>query len=396
MSCFACLRIELPTDRAAAHDPIHGPIRGSVQKVTEAYLETRWRWPRRFTPLTDLAFVLVDPRVTELEVAELRRLADELQHHLFGSGGSGEVSLLLFEGSTDSVIAFAKLSHDEIAALLAAPGKLPLGGRLLRIRPGEHTAVEHLGDSRPSPAAPPSARQEHVVGLLGAYLLSRQVFVADVLALATIGQAGYQCVVEDEYLTPQDAFAFDEACFRGVGEVLAQKTGGLPLGVPVSFSHIARPDPARPFQELLALLPRAGRAELNASVYGLPRRLPQGAASLHALLDPYFCTINLITADPRFEVEQLTARSVSSVVFCLRDHDATARHAAMRVFAGQHAAYRRRGVRQVLANVRTPAELAWAAELDLQIVSGPAVCGFLDQPVGGRAVPLARLPLTAA
>ncbi|CAN7150635.1 hypothetical protein LJR225_000160 [Phenylobacterium sp. LjRoot225] len=408
MSSFACLRIELPHNWAEAHEP----IRGSVQKVTEAYLETRWLWPRRFTPLTDLAFVLVDPRVAELEIAELRRLADELQNHLFGSGGEGEVSLLLFEGSTDSVIAFGKMKHEEIAALLAAPGKLPLGGRLLRIRPGEHTPVEHLNAPSPKdgprvaaaasqavaqPAPPPTlARSPLVAGLLGTYLLSRQVFVADMLAVSTIGQAGYACVVEDEYLMPQDDLAFDEACFRGISQVLAQKAGGLPLGVPVSFSHITRPDHAARFAAMLALLPKARRGELNASLYRLPRQLANGVAPLRPLLDPHFCSLNLITTDPRFEVEQLAARSVNCVVFCLREHDATARHAAMRAFAGRREAYQRRGVRQVLANVRTRAELEWAAQLDLQIVSGPAVSGFLDAPVGGRALPLPKLPLTAA
>jgi hypothetical protein len=40
--------------------------------------------------------------------------------------------------------------------------------------------------------------------------------------------------------------------------------------------------------------------------------------------------------------------------------------------------------------------LELARKLDLQIVSGPAVCGFLEAPVGGRPVPLPQLPLMAA
>lgn len=407
MSCFACLRIELPPAWIDAHEGICG----AVQKVTEAYLETRWSWPRRFTPVTGFDFLLVDPRVTELQADELKKLANELQHHLFGSGGSGEVSLLLFEGSAESVVAFARLKHDEIAAILAAPGKLPLGGRLRRIRPGELSTVEQLGGpstaeaplaATPSPgamahAAPPTpqAHGRPVAGLLGTYLVSQEVFIADMLAVARIGEAGYQCVIEDEYVMPQDDLAFDEACFRGVNEVLAHKKGGLPLGVPVSFATLARPDQARRFADVLALLPKARRAELNASVYRLPRQLPNGVTPLRPLLDPHFCSINLITTDPRFAVEQVAARSINCVVFCLRDHDVTARHAAMRAFAGQHEAYRRRGVHQVLANVRTQAELQWAAQLDLQIISGPAVGGFMDTPLGGRAAPLSKLPMMA-
>jgi hypothetical protein len=423
MSSFACLRIELPPELAEKLKP----VRGSVQKVTEAYLETRWAWPRRFTPVSDMNFVLIDPRVTELPVDELSNLADELQVHLFGTARKGDVSLLLFEGSTESVIAFASLKQAEITAMLADPGKLPLGGRLRRIRSGDERNVEHLGGSpalnatsaaaqappsqaraaakAPEAKAPPQAHiaapaaAQHATfaaGLLGTYLLSRDLFIADMLAVATLGEAGYQCVVEDEFHMPQDDLAFDEACVRGACRLMAQKTGGLPFAVPISFANIARPERAHRFAEILALLPKERRSKLNATVYRVPRELPNGVEPLRPLLDPHFCSISLITTYPQFAVEQFTQQSVACVILCLREPDATARLSAMRAFAGRHDAFQQRGIRQALANVRTRAELDWARKLDMQVVSGPAVCGFLDAPVAGRPVPLPKLPLMAA
>lgn len=399
MPSFAYLQIELPVEWTDKLDAIRGPLR----KITNAYLEMRWSWPRQFTPLTDLAFLLADPRAAELEPTELRKLADELQHHLFGSGAGAEVSLLVFEGAAEAVTAFAALRPDEMSLALSDPTRLPAGGRLMRIRPGVNSAIETLTSSAgPSDddiiaerRASPTQRQSYKMGLLGTYFLSREIFVADLLAVALTGRPDYYATIEDEAQLPSDETQFDEACFRNVDLALEKKAGGLPLGVPVAFSHFARMGLTGRLEEMLGLLPTERRSELNASIYGVPRRLAFGVGHIHSVLDPYFCTINLITADPRFEVEQLPARSVGSVVVCLRGGDAAARHAAIRAFATQADLYRRRGIRQVLANVRTAAELDLASRLDLQLVSGRAVCGLLETPIGGRAVPLARLPVTA-
>jgi hypothetical protein len=398
MSSFACLLIELPPAWTQKLDAIHGQL----EKIVEVYLEARWSWPRRFSRASSLIFLLADPRVARLDAGELCKLSDELQHHLFGNADEGEVSLLLFEGPEPAVLAFAAFSADEVAAAVADPGLLPAGGRLTRIRPGANPVVEGLGpgldpEAHHAAAAAQAIHPSHryKVGLLGTYLLSREVFIADVLTVAPLDAPHHYSVIEDAAALPPDEAVFDEICFRAVGEVLAHKAGGLPLGVPVAYSNFARPAQARRFRDMLALLPRGRRDQLNASVYGAPRHLPSGVSAIWPVLAPWFGTLNLITADPGFEIEQIASHSVGCVVFSVRDHEPAARHAAMRAFAGHHHAYAARGIRQVLANLRTPAELDLAAKLDLQIVSGPAVSGVLETPIGGRAVPLRRLPAVA-
>jgi hypothetical protein len=397
MSCYACLRVELPP----AFAPSSGPIHVQLRKIVETYLETRWSWPRRFSPIAELAFLLSDPGAAELPLDELVDLADQLQHHLFGpsSAPEGEVTLLVFEGPASAVRAFARLGADEVAAAIADQRLLPPGGRLMRLRPASGPTVETLADSAPEPTGGPPPRAVHPShrmrpGVLGFYLLSRQVFIADVLALAPADSAHCFNVVGDEGQLPGDEEAFDEQCFRAAPEVLSHKAGGLPLGVPVAYSHFVRQSQAQRFGEMLALLPKPLRDQLNASIYGVPRHLPYGVGALHPLLATHFSTINLIVSDPGFEVEHLAARSVAGVVLRLCDHDPHARQAAMRVFASRHDAYRRRGVHAALANLRTRAELELAAHLDLQIVSGPAVCAFTDEPLGGKAVPLSELPVS--
>lgn len=395
MSAFAALRVELPDAWADKFDV----IRGQLVKIVEIYLEARWSWPRRFSRVTDLIFLLEDPRSEALDATELSKLADRLQEHLFGHTREGEISLLLFEGPVEAVADFASFGCDEMMAAIEAPQRLPAGGRLTRIRPGANPVVTAVArsievqtrDREEIYAIDPSTRWR--VGLTGTYLLSRELFIADLLAIQPEGEPYYHSTVGGAGALPSDEGMFDEICFRGVGEVLAQKEGGLPLGVPLAYSHFARPAQAQRLGDLLGLLPQHRRKDLNVSVYGVPRHLTVGVGKLQPLLEPYFNTINLVTADPGFQIEQIDAHSIACVVFCVRDVEAQSRQAAIRVFAGRHEAYRRRGVHQVLANVRTPAELELAARLNLQIVSGPAICGFLEKPIGGRTVPARRLPV---
>jgi hypothetical protein len=393
MPAFACLRVELPPAWTPKLEAIHLQL----EKVVEAYLEPHWSWPRRFSHLSDLTFLLADPRVALFSPAELRAVADDLQRHLFGGGAEGEVALLLFEGPEPAVMAFARLSAEEVAAVVADPARLPPGGRLTRVRPGD-APVERLGEAPPATPAPASGgvhpTHRYEVGVLGTYLLSREIFVGDVMAIAPAGEPHHFSVVEDEAHLPADEAVFDEVCFRAAAELLKHKAGGLPLGVPVAYSHVMRASQGGPFAELLGLLPTELRAQLGACVYGAPHTLSHGAAPLHRVLDAHFSLIDLVTADPGFEVEALAPHSVASVVFCLREHDQHARQAALRAFAARRHDYHHRGIRQVAANLRAPAELELAGRLGLHLVSGPAVSGFLATPVGGRAVPAASLPVS--
>jgi hypothetical protein len=124
-------------------------IHVQLERIIELYLEARWSWPRRFSPAGPLSFLICDPRVPQLDTGELRHLADQLEHHLFGAAEEGEVSLLFLEGPEPAVTAFAGLTAEEVAAAVADPALLPAASRLTRIRPGVDPVVEAAG---PAPA----------------------------------------------------------------------------------------------------------------------------------------------------------------------------------------------------------------------------------------------------
>src|SRR6201996_8346212 len=113
---MACLRVIImaPPGAQQADD-----LQALVAKVINAFLQSRWEWPRRFEQMTPYSFVLTDPRADRMDKRGLKALASELQLKLFGSDGEGEVSLLLFEGSDLEVHRFARLSVDEVERMLA-------------------------------------------------------------------------------------------------------------------------------------------------------------------------------------------------------------------------------------------------------------------------------------
>jgi hypothetical protein len=388
MPSFACLRVELPDEVAKQLES----LQGHLKKIVEAYLETRWSWPRQISHLEGLTFLLTDPRISEFDSAELVGLADQLQRHLFAESRQGKVIVLLFSGPEEAVNAFAAYSSEEVAAALAEPERLPPGGQLVRVLPADDPAQSHAPET---PTAPPGpvAMAEHHPRLAGVYLLTHEVFVADVLAIAPSDAPHHLSVIEDLSVLPPSPAQFDAACFRAAGAALGAAGSGRQLWTPVSYSHFVRPGRSQQLQAALALLPAAGRSRMVATLYAVPPYLAVGPAQLLATLDPHFHALNLVTADPTFDPEQLPQNSVAALIFCMRERDVQARQAAMRAFAARAEACRRRGVRQVLANVRTSAELELARRLDLQLVCGPAVCAALEQPAAGRAVPLAQLPL---
>ena len=68
MSASACLRITLglSDDKLAKLEAL-GPL---VAKVTSAFLETRWAWPKRHAAINPFSFMLTDPKSHELDVAQ--------------------------------------------------------------------------------------------------------------------------------------------------------------------------------------------------------------------------------------------------------------------------------------------------------------------------------------
>lgn len=402
---MACLRIDVSAHRADMPISTLGPL---VQKFSTAYLDMRWSWPRQFVPLTEVSFLLTDPRSDELEVSELRRLSNDLQIHLFGTGDEGEVALLVFEGTHEAVTAFAAMDTEAVAAAVADPSLLPAGGRLTRILPETLVIAEPPAalpeavevELAPSPhwlfdtpERPPPAWE----GVQGIYFAPRQVFFGDVVMYAPLNARMHLSLVDGPGHFPKDATAFDAECVGIAVRFLGQRRNGPLLYLPISFTSLVRPSLRRAYESMLADLPTGRRSELAATIYDVPRDPAfAGLREAKAMLEPYVSTIDLRTSDPEFGIEKLPSEAVNSVTFSLPDGESLVRLAALRRFGQRLIHYKQRRIWPAITNVRRRAELNEALRLRIPFVTGPAVCGPMPAPVGGRQIAVDRLPLTSA
>lgn len=71
MAALACLRVVVEPEHTGLSPAVLGAV---VLKFASAYLDSRWRWPRLFSPLTNYSFLLTDPRADEMDVQELGRM----------------------------------------------------------------------------------------------------------------------------------------------------------------------------------------------------------------------------------------------------------------------------------------------------------------------------------
>lgn len=412
MTAVACLRVDVSAHSELMPLPA---LEQLVHKFAGAYLETRWSWPRRFAPLSEVSFLLTDPRSDDLEVAELRRLSDELQRHLFGVGDEGEVALLVFEGSHAAVTEFAAMDTQQVAAAVADPALLPPGGRLTRILPealarsateaeAPAAPAEEIGwtaASRPSlkrmlqtPEPPPPPAWE---GVQGVYFMPREFFYGDVVMYVPQRGQTYLSVADGPGHMPKDAGVFDAACAAIATRLLAGRPKGTPVFVPICFTSLARPSRREAYLEALSELPLERRSELAATIYDVPRDPAfTGLRQARTLLEANFAAIDLRVTDPGFEIEKLPADCVTSVTLMLPEGDVRARLSAMRRFAERLDHYKQRRIWPGVTNVRRRAELEAAARLHIPFVTGPGVCSPVPSPVGGRRRPVPDLPMSLA
>jgi hypothetical protein len=383
MSALACLRVDVRGECARMPSTALAPL---VNKFASAYLETRWSWPRQFSPLVDFCFLLVDPRADELDVCELRRLSDELQRHLFGEGDEGEVALLVFEGTHAAVTAFAAMDAAAVAAAVQDASLLPPGGRLTRIvaewrepKPAARKAADGASDWKPvsdaalkrelteGPPRPPPAWE----GVQGVYFTPRELFYGDVAMFIPANARSHLSLVDGPEHMPRDAQAFDEACLK------------------------VRPSLREAYQTMLSDLPAERRSELAAAVYDVPRDPAfTGLRQVRALLEPHVSAIDLRTTDPGFEIEKLPTHAVTSVTLMLPEGDSHVRLSVLRRFAERLPFYKQRRIWPGVTNVRRASELELAGRLRIPFATGPAVCAPLPTPAGGRTASLASLPIS--
>ncbi len=374
-----------------------------VAKFTGAFLETRWPWPRRFSEINPYAFLLTDPRASELDTAELGRLSDELHVHLFGKSDESEVTILLYEGPDETLGDFAALDAEGLARTMTDPSAIPPGGRLSRIAPDgtriltppdQPAATAAPAAGRSAKPAPGVERAPNIEGVQGVYYSGREIFVADVISCTPADARTHFSLVDGDEHLPEESETFDADCVIAAVRFLAESPSQTPLYLPVSFSTLMRPSRRAAYAEMIALLPASERRRLAAAVYDVPRAPSfQALTQLREALEGRFGAIDLRTSDPAFEIDQLTPRAVTSVTLVLPTAEPERRLAVMRRFTARLAAYKRRRIWPGVTNIRSARELKAARESRIPFLTGPGVCRMQSLPVGGRPWRADQLPL---
>ncbi|MDB5458885.1 MAG: hypothetical protein JWO72_626 [Caulobacteraceae bacterium] len=415
---MACLRVSINGAPAGQDGP---DLQVLVAKLINAFLETRWDWPRRFEQMTPYAFVLTDPNAAKMDKRALKALASELQLKLFGVDGesAGEVSLLLFEGSDVEVHRFARLPAEDVTRMLAGQRLEPpfegnldritaaprREGRLARIEAATPAAIARAlatadilddlevpppFDRAPAPA-PPARRLEPLFSPL--YLTVTHSFIGNIALCRRAGTRRLPSLLGSTPLPEVSAEAFDEGCVEGAVGALSQGPGNL-LFVPLSFSSLVRPAGRRAYARFLCHLPAEHKARLGAAIYDTPRDPSFFALStIRRFLDPFFGEINLHVADPNFEIDKLAPGAVGSVTLVLPDAESAVRMSAARRFLQSRDLYKKKRVWPGLSPVLNQSELDMCLTLRAPVISGPGIARPSGQPVNLRAFDVDRLPL---
>lgn len=429
MTAIACLKIFIGTNVRASQQEA---LAGLVAKVAGAFLESRWKWPRRWGEVAPFTFVIADPRTSRLDAHEVTSLTEELHFKLFGQGGEGDIKMLMFEGEADAVMRFASTETAELERYLNDAG--PVGGfdgRLLRItQDGVYTLApaSELGHlppptasagqpsaaatpapaSRPAtataPAAPAAAPRpaakvrdpEFIASFRGVYATRNQTFVGGVVQAARQNSALTPSVVDGPSEMPPEEFvaAFDEAGINAAVTALAYLKHPGVVFVPIAYEALIHRGERQVRETWLSRLHPDDRPRLAATVYATPRDPPYAAiVQIQTILRPYFGYIDLQTADPDFQIDKLAKEAVNSVTLGLPDAEPGVRMAAAQRFIANGEAYRRRRIWPGLTNVRTAREVDALLAAGMPFLSGPAIGEPVDEPVLAAAWPKTQLPM---
>jgi len=440
MTAIACLRILVAGN---ASEPGRSVPAAQVEAAADLYLKHKWRAPRRYGAVAPLAFVLADTRAERLDPVEMQALAIELEAGLFPGRAAGQVCLMTFEGDESAVLQFASLSQAQLAGLIAGRGYDGPPGHVqvitaeeIRAVPSAQVApeaedgapprqaapVSDPAPAQPSPqpasapavsapsasapsasaksaakASPPQARPvvkappPPATGWWGLYHPPSEAFVGAMIGIRS----------DLETPRPEDDAALltrDLTCLNDAQVAFAQpafQRGGGEAGmlfVPFSFWNLTNPASQEAYKRRLSRYPLDMQARLGATVYDTPREPSLGLLSqIRAFLQPTFAFIDLNITEPNFPVATLPGELASSISLTLQGQDPRQRIEAIAHFASAQGAYRAKGVRQAVANVRDAKELEACRAAGLRFVAGPAISGMMAGPIG--AAPALELPL---
>jgi hypothetical protein len=426
MTAIACLRILVAGN---APEPGRSVPAAQVEAAADLYLKHKWRAPRRYGAVAPLAFVLADTRAERLDPVEMQALAIELEAGLFPGRAVGQVCLMTFEGDESAVLQFASLSQAQLAGLIAGRGYDGPPGHVqvitaedIRAVPSAQVVAEAAPETvarpagaatpprpsatlvaaspaaiKPSPRpAPPAAKPPPppATGWWGLYHPPSEAFVGAAIGIRA----------DLETPRPEDDAALltrDLTCLNDAQVAFAQpsfrRDGGEAgmLFVPFSFWNLTNPASQEAYKRRLSRYPLDMQARLGASVYDTPREPSLGLLSqIRAFLQPTFAFIDLNITEPNFPVATLPGELASSISLTLQGDDPRLRIEAIARFASTQGAYRAKGVRQAVANVRDAKELEACRAAGLRFVAGPAISGMMAGPIG--ATPALELPLQVA
>jgi len=412
---MACLRVSIlgvPEGHEAAD------LQVLVAKLISAFLESRWRLPRKFEQMTPYAFVLSDPDAAKMDKRALKALAAELQLKLFGAEGDGEVSLLVFEGSDVEVHRFAKLAVEDVTRFLNGEAlEPPFEGAIDRITADRRQeaglsktqvlvrtaidkakataeAVDEMAGVVPSRPVPPPPAPRHYDPLFsGLYMTITQSFVGNTVLCRKSGGRRVPSLLDANPIPGISLEQFDEGCVEAAAHSLANGALGGLLFIPLSFSSLVRPAGRRAYARFLCHLPSEHRARLGAAVYDTPRDPSYFAlTTICRFLQPFFGEINLRVSDPDFEIDKLPNGAVSSVTLMLPDRDPMVRNAAAKRFLLSRELYKKKRVWPGVDAVMNQHELDTCLGLRMPVMSGPAIAAISDTPVVARKYEIDNLP----
>jgi hypothetical protein len=396
MTAAACLQILIAPELIAAH----GDVRAAVARVTNAFLEAQWSWPKRYVEMCPTSYMLTAPQSKVLDFEGVQRISTELQTRLFGQDENSDVEIAVFEGSQADAMRFAALSADEVMKLLdeASEETFGLRGRLIRVRSDSVEAVRELHadinlEIRDSGAPQLPTRR---ITFRGMYLTAKQQFVCSIASRWSAKDSGLQSILNGPAHYPHDQESFDRETIEALVEAYPNGVGALGvIHLPLSYTNLTRRGSLARYAEHLASLQDWGRHLLVAEIYDAPR-MPNHVALIEAstLIMQYCGAMDLMITDPETDLLGLKPGLLRSITLAAPNGEEPLRETAIRRFLARKNDFREKKVWPIVGNVRTRREMQVCNSSGGLLMHGPGVTAISEAPVAVERFPLASLPLT--
>ncbi len=397
MTAAACLQILISQKRIDAL----GDVRSAVARVSNAYLDAQWSWPRRYVEISPTVYILSDPYAPNLHSPDVERLAQGLQARLSGQEDRGEIEIALFEGAQSDAMRFAVLSLNDVAEILNAESgeTFGLAGRITRVSRQGIEIVKIM-----EPADEPETRADAArkgappirIQFRGVYLTAKQNFVASIASRWNVRDRSPQSILSGPGHYPLDQERFDLETLNALLDAYPAATSAPGLvHLPLSYTNLCRRGVAARYAGYLSKLESWSQEMLVAQVYDVPR-LPRPSAlmDIAKLLAPHFGAIDLMITDPETEFVGLKPGLARSITLSLPNGDEVLRESAIRRFLSRKSEFRDAKVWPIVGNVRTRREMQFCNSAGCMLMHGPGVTGILDAPAPTGTFPLTALPMT--